>query len=378
VLSFILLAVPGARSHPLKLNELNQKLRTSLKDNLAVHEAQRPVGIRKMSDTYYDYLTDYYDDNGGGDDDFDLLGDLDVSPLCFLSFFSLLDDMEDLETPEPGLVLTNDDIGFALDFDADKDAVDAYASACVEAGGQYIVMDVDFSAACGEPDYLDLPLCLGALCDQDDIDSFGGIVAGTPDIPNCSVSTEVKSTDGSSGIAISASDACIESMTQIFFYETVYDNFDEAIVDEDTGEFTGDVEALGMFGDECESTGGRIVLGTMVFNDGCEEDGFSSVPMCVAVTCDNEEATSYIEFMYNLGLFEDDECGDVTVTLTEIESDSDTSSKSKKSKSKKAAKSAKGIKSTKATKSAKGEKSTKTPKHAKGEKSKKGQKSGKA
>jgi len=237
-----------------------------------------------------------------------------------------------------------------------------------EAGGQNIVIDVDYSDTCMAPDLLNLPLCVGNMCNQDDIDSFGDVGAIAPDIPNCSASSEVTSLDGTTGLDIDASEVCIDSMTNIFFESNVYDEFDEAILDEDTGEFTGDLSALAIFSDECELTGGRLVLGTVVYNDGCEEDGISSVPMCVAKTCDNEEAVNYMEFFFGATAFEPD-CGDVTVGLAEM----DTSSKSTKNKSKKTIKSKKN-KSTKAPKHAKGNKSTKAQKHAKGNKSTKAQK----
>merc|ERR1711957_874040 len=150
---------------------------------------------------------------------------------------------------------------------------------------------------------------------------MGSLAPPNPDLPDCTVSTEVRSLDGMSGdLGISASDVCIESMTEIFFSSDVYEYFDATILDEETGEFTGDLEALGIFSNECESTDGRVVLGTIAYDDECDEASFSSVPMCVAKSCDNEEASSFIEFLTELGAFDASECVDVTVSITEIKS----------------------------------------------------------
>merc|ERR1740139_1096011 len=237
------------------------------------------------------------------------------SPLCALSIFSLLEGIEDLPVVQPGVTVT-DDFEFEFDFGADNEAVDAYISACAELGGQNIVIDADYSDGCDSSDFINWNQCVGSLCDQDDINFFGPSFADPP--PTCTVSTEVRSLDGLSGdLGISASDVCIESMTEIFFSSDVYEDFDATILDEETGEFTGDLEALGIFSNECESTDGRVVLGTIAYDDECDEASFSSVPMCVAKSCDNEEASSFIELIYELV---NPECVDVTVSITEIKS----------------------------------------------------------
>jgi len=404
VLSLVLLAVPVARSNPLKLNvDLKRKLHKALKpgrhlqtgnaaDDENGEEACENKGFNEdecydvgccewdedqcwssvgtgecshdhdddcddnMNDSYdYDDSDDlYYDDDGGNF--FDAFG----SPLCALSIFSLLEGIEDLPVVAPGVTVT-DDFEFEFDFGADNEAVDAYISACAELGGQNIVIDADYSDGCDSSDFINWNQCVGSLCDQDDINFFGPSFADPP--PTCTVSTEVRSLDGLSGdLGISASDVCIESMTEIFFSSDVYEDFDATILDEETGEFTGDLEALGIFSNECESTDGRVVLGTIAYDDECDEASFSSVPMCVAKSCDNEEASSFIELIYELV---NPECVDVTVSITEIKS----TKSAKKKKSKKAGKSGKGEKSSKAPKSEKGEKSSKAAKSGKEEKS---------
>merc|ERR1740124_619216 len=122
-----------------------------------------------------------------------------------------------------------------------------------------------------------------------------------------------------------------------------------------------------MFMDSCESAAGRIVPMSLKSSggNGCDLDNFSSLPLCVTKSCNNEEVKTVLKFLveYISTLEGNGSCDGVLVDLNIL-----TDTGTKGSKSKKAIKSSKGNKSNKATKKNKGNISDKAAKKIKGKK----------
>jgi len=365
LLSLILIAVPAAGAN---LNRLFTtpiiNLNGIIPINLIPSQSFREV---------------YDDDQGYDDGDFP---EMDLSPLCLLSLGIISDNEELFRLPDPTAVASDDAIGYALDFATDEDAVDAFRNTCSRIGGQNMEIDIDFADTCNAPDFLNFPQCVGALCNQNDLDEIGSLFAGIIQSMSgdCAITTTAESIDGVGDVSgVDAPEVCVYDMAEMMFNEDVYKYFDEIETygpwefTVDPLEFTGEPEALKvleMFMDSCESAAGRIVPMSLKSSggNGCDLDNFSSLPLCVTKSCNNEEVKTVLKFLveYIYTLEGNGSCDGVLVDLNIL-----TDTGTKGSKSKKAIKSSKGNKSNKATKKNKGNKSDKAAKSIKGDKSNK-------
>jgi len=112
-------------------------------------------------------------------------------------------------------------------------------------------------------------------------------------------------------------DECHDETELIFSDEAdpdVYENWDE-LVDENTGEFTGNMEDLSDFTARCKSMNGRVAQVSVEFNGEECGPGFSSVPICVGKSCSDEGAEAGVLYFF------EDEDGDCDIVSIEFEDD---------------------------------------------------------
>ena len=104
-------------------------------------------------------------------------------------------------------------------------------------------------------------------------------------------------------------------MTDIFMSD-IYEDFSEIVIDEDTGMFTGDTEALAVVTAQCTELGGRMTTISMDSYGGeCDEDvDLTSVPFCVSNMCNEDEAQEFATVFLSPSFLE--ECEGVKITLT--------------------------------------------------------------
>jgi len=261
----------------------------------------------------------------------------DLPILCSLSWASV-------STPEmiqllPPVVL--DEETGTIDYAADQNAFDAYDSYCNSIGGQTLSFDLDFSDECenGSDKVLNYPVCFGSACDDDDIAKFGNFMISNDaadDNPACATSFTVESDgDGKPFGPPGIPNECLEDIYNIFSSDEVYDeDFDEIL---EVGD--GYTESLANFEESCENESGRIVIASVNPNNAeeclSEDDTFTSKPICVAKSCEDEESEIALEFMPSLNNDEEQECADgvtVTIEANPIQDDDDGSKSSKSNK----------------------------------------------
>lgn len=94
-----------------------------------------------------------------------------------------------------------------------------------------------------------------------------------------------------------------ENMLQIFLASDACEDFSPA-------EFTEDSAALEGFTCLSESEAGRVVLRTTnYYNSRCAEPELSSSPVCVAASCNDDDAKVTINFiLHNVGRATGDDC----------------------------------------------------------------------
>eukprot|EP01083_Nonionella_stella_P236998 831829_1 len=93
----------------------------------------------------------------------------------------------------------------------------------------------------------------------------------------------------------------------------LYEDYPDIIIDEDTGMFNGDTEALAVVTAQCTELGGRMTTTSMDYYGGeCDEYvDLTSVPFCVSNMCNEDEAQGFVTVF--LSFFE--ECEGMKITL---------------------------------------------------------------
>jgi len=301
----------------------------------------------------------------------------DISSQCF----STLERMND-NLVQPTAIYTS----FGLDYGTNATAVETYDTACNERRGQTLTIDFVFGDECNSPvmimlDVINYYQCLHqTYCTEGDVNAYAnwireGYANNAPSQP-CGVSITVES-DGGGGLEgddffgdditddalgddffgderPDVPETCLNDMMQIFWNFDWKEEFDPA---EYTG-YTGDITALEVFTVLCESEAGRVVLvSTDNNNIKCTDPVLSSSPVCVAASCNDDDAETTINFIIQSedssedSADNDDGCGSVTASIDDVSG----------GPSLKSSKSAKGSKSSKASKSVKGSKSSRSP-----------------
>ena len=248
-------------------------------------------------------------------------------------------------------------------------------------GGTTLSISLDRGSTCLEQiTYVGIPFCVGAFCSTDDHQIFGGLV-GAEVFPStdgeCSVTATVNYVDeeDNSSDGPDIPDECLYDTSNLLF-GFAYENLDQ-VVDFETGEYSGDVDALADFIEDCEVEGGRAVQWSMeAVDDACEEIPYKSVPGCVPTTCVDEDAELAIAFALALSEGENAACANTIVTIEGAWTEGGGSTKA--SKAPKAGKGSKAPKAPKAGKGSKAPKSPKEPKAGKGSKAPKAPKEPKA
>ena len=201
------------------------------------------------------------------------------------------------------------------DFGTNATAVEAYDTACKERGGQTLTINAYGSATCAISYFLRYPVCLDArLCSEEDVseyaDFFATMVLPSSLVGNdtlCEYTATVVSDGGNGEVSddsqlLSVPETCVADMVNIFFFSVLLyrDFFIEFVIDQSTGEFSGNNTALEIFTELCQSELGRVVRASTTHHSGeCDRPDLSSVPICVASTCDAEHSELVFNFLLN-------------------------------------------------------------------------------
>ena len=253
--------------------------------------------------------------HGDGDDDDNYLFMPDMSARCLFGAATTfasgdLLDLEELINEDPEFIVEND-VFIGLDFGANTTTIEAYEDVCNMLGGRTLSISVEYSDECNESMVggfmvQGLPLCVprAPVCNETDVSSLGKAVAESFEsfVGECTytaIEIESDDDDGQGGDDLqfpNVTDTCLEDMFKILLVNDIYDigerDYIGWIVDETTGDFTGNNTALEEFTDDCESADGRIVeISSDNHSDECEDQPYmSSAPGCVSSSCDDGEA----------------------------------------------------------------------------------------
>ena len=244
-----------------------------------------------------------------------------------------------------------------FDFGTNATAVEAFSTACNGMGGQTLTINAYGSASCEVVSYfLRHPACLArGLCSKEDVSGFATFFA-TPTLPvedslceyEVAVVSDGGNEEGDSDIQLpDVPGTCFADMVKTtFLYNDVYEDIMEYVIDESTGEFTGNNTALEIFTDLCESKDGRLIQASIYkyyytpsnttsnndYSSECDRNVISSVPLCVAASCNDEHAELVLNvFLQDTFNNPDLPCQHVTMTIDGTSGPSSKSTKGSKS-----------------------------------------------
>ena len=143
---------------------------------------------------------------------------------------------------------------------------------------------------------------------------------------------------------------CFNGMADIFFKSDLYKDFPNMMINEDTGMFNGDTEALAMVTAQCTELGGRMTTSSMDYYGGECNDyvNLILVPSYVSNMCDDDEAQDFAKTYLQTSVRE--ECEGTEITIDKMISEIETPKMPKAHKSPKAPKTPKEPKVPKAPK----------------------------
>jgi len=247
---------------------------------------------------------DHSDDNyGSGDDDDDNILIPDMSAWCYFGLVATFasGDLEELIDGNQEFIF-EDDVVIGYDFGANTTTIEAYEDVCNMLGGRTLSISIEYSDECDISMVRGFPQCVprAPVCNEADVSSLGKALAEGFEGECTYTAFEIDSgdDDGQEGddLGPNVSDTCFEDMFKILLVNNIYDigerDYIGWIVDETTGDFTGNNTALEEFTHYCESADGRIVeISSDNHSDECEDQPYmSSAPGCVSSSCDDGEA----------------------------------------------------------------------------------------
>lgn len=163
-----------------------------------------------------------------------------------------------------------------FDVGTNATAVEAFSTACNVMGGQTLTINVYGSASCELFSYfLRYNSCLaGGHCSEEDVSGFANFFAAdTLPVEDSLCEYEVAvvsdggNEEGDGNLQLpDVPGTCFGDMVKTAFFDNdVYKDIMDYVIDESTGEFSGNNTALEIFTDLCESKDGRVIRASIYY-----------------------------------------------------------------------------------------------------------------
>ena len=239
-----------------------------------------------------------------------------VSTQCNAAGLEIFNDHL-IETTLRAMTLSNSTCQNSVIFEADPAAAAFSQGACHNKNGMIFYADLAFHGnGCGEGQYdlIGYPTCLPALCNDDEVKEM--FLLHEINLPvDCRADINVyEASSAKHDISIECAFATADLMGDEHLYGDLHDTLFHHEDDGSIFAFNGDALALERFTKMCGARNGRVEFFNIDFH--CDKPDGDNVPVCIANSCSNEDASAVAKYLghESLANHEEGECAfDLTI-----------------------------------------------------------------